>query len=204
MPFLNNIPQPAQLLSDSQPQLLNNNIQLDLSFGVDHYPFSDLTANNGFHNQVTTPAYVASPTTGLPPVTTAATPILYAFQDSANLGTIQYSRGWQIADGAPAAPSPVTCFQSPTTGVTLTANTPITAFDFTGLPHAIASAYVVGLSGSNTICEASVNWTGSALAIYLPVRPGSLIFQVSGSILQVISTAGATNVYWTVRFHRIG
>ena len=50
--FNPNIPQPANLLSNSQGQLLSNNAALDASFAVDHTLFS-ATANNGMHNKVT-------------------------------------------------------------------------------------------------------------------------------------------------------
>jgi len=52
MVFLPNIPQPTDDQSNSQGQLLGNNQQLDTSFAVDHYAFSDLTANNGKHKAV--------------------------------------------------------------------------------------------------------------------------------------------------------
>lgn len=68
MPFNPNIPQPNDDLSDSQLDLLNNNGFLNASFGVDHFPFSDATINNGKHTNVTTPNLSASP-----PVTGAIT-----------------------------------------------------------------------------------------------------------------------------------
>lgn len=52
MVFKNNIPQPTDFLSNSQVDFLNNNAQLDISMGVNHFPFSDLTANNGKHKFV--------------------------------------------------------------------------------------------------------------------------------------------------------
>ena len=52
--FNPNIPQPGDQLSDSQVDLLNNNLALDAAFGVDHYPFSSVT-NSGMHNKIDTP-----------------------------------------------------------------------------------------------------------------------------------------------------
>jgi hypothetical protein len=52
MTFDPNIPQPGDLQSDSQGDLLNNNIALDASFENDHTKFSDTTANNGLHKRV--------------------------------------------------------------------------------------------------------------------------------------------------------
>jgi hypothetical protein len=66
MPFLNNIPQPGDFLDTiSQPQLLGNMQQLDLTMGVDHYRFSDGTANNGKHNKTTFPAQAVDPATAV-------------------------------------------------------------------------------------------------------------------------------------------
>lgn len=64
MVFKPNIPQANDILSDSQGDLLGNFQQLDTSFGIDHFPFSDQTADNGFHKKVTLPGNVAAPTPG--------------------------------------------------------------------------------------------------------------------------------------------
>jgi hypothetical protein len=207
MVFLNNIPQPTTTLSNSQPQLLGNMQQLDASFAVDHYAFSNTTGNNGFHNKVTTPAYVESPPSGVPPVTTAATPIFYAFQSSANLGTIQFSRGWQAGDAAPAAPTPVTCLQSSNTAISLSANTPVTVFNFTGLPRAIASFYLVGVNSASNPgqLEVLINWDGTTVHFTQIAAFGGVNVNVSGgNTLQINSGANtASGIYWTLRLHRI-
>lgn len=57
-----NIPQPTDDLSDSQGQLLQNFNKADTSFGTDHYRFSDLTVNNGYHQRVTLPGNAPAPT----------------------------------------------------------------------------------------------------------------------------------------------
>jgi|ERR1700754_1273187 len=57
-----NIPQPLDELSDSQGQILQNFNKADSSFGTDHYRFSDLTVNNGFHQRVTFPGNSPAPT----------------------------------------------------------------------------------------------------------------------------------------------
>jgi hypothetical protein len=49
MTYNPNIPQPSDNLSDSQNDLLNNFQTLDTSFAVNHYQFSNATANNGKH-----------------------------------------------------------------------------------------------------------------------------------------------------------
>ncbi len=52
MAYNPNIPNPGDLLSDSQSQLKNNFQALDNIFAKDHFEFSDSTANKGFHKQV--------------------------------------------------------------------------------------------------------------------------------------------------------
>lgn len=44
------IPQPTDLLSNSQQQILNNFGSLDSTFAINHFKFSDGTANLGKHN----------------------------------------------------------------------------------------------------------------------------------------------------------
>lgn len=61
--YNNSIPNPGDQLDISQPQLLQNFQQLDITMGVDHFDFSDGTVNNGKHNQVTLPEKASAPTT---------------------------------------------------------------------------------------------------------------------------------------------
>lgn len=57
MTFNPAIPQPTNLISVSQGQVLTNFSQLNTQFGVDHSPFYTGSANGtGFHKQVTSPA----------------------------------------------------------------------------------------------------------------------------------------------------
>ncbi len=51
------IPQPTNLISASQPQVLTNFAQLNTQFGVDHSPFYTGSGNGtGLHKKVTSPA----------------------------------------------------------------------------------------------------------------------------------------------------
>jgi hypothetical protein len=75
MPFNPAIPQPNDLLSNSQGDLLTNNISLDASFSVNHLPFSDLTVNNGKHT------FVEMLQRPLKPVTAAAEGTIYTKDD---------------------------------------------------------------------------------------------------------------------------
>lgn len=52
MPYNPLIPQPGDLLSDSQKDILDNFSQANTTMGINHYPFTDPTANNGKHKVV--------------------------------------------------------------------------------------------------------------------------------------------------------
>lgn len=84
MPFNPNIPQPTDRLAKSQQDLLSNNLQLNTSFGVNHYPFSDLTSFNGMHAQCQFVEQVSAP------VPIAQTNTLYSIQSTP--GELFYKR----------------------------------------------------------------------------------------------------------------
>jgi len=181
-----NIPQANDDLSDSQGQILQNFNKADSSFGTDHYRFSDLTVNNGFHNRMTTPAFVDSPPTGLPPVTIANIPIMYAYQDSANVGVINYSRG-----PLNAVPTPLTHLQSTSAAIVLAPAATTNILDFTGLSRATCMIYafdaVATAPGLGRVrAVASVFWSGTFFIIDLIVGSTSILtVQASGNILQL-------------------
>lgn len=201
MAFNPNIPQAIDYQDDSQPQFLANNQQLDTSFGIDHYKFSDLTANNGFHNRVTTPAFVDNPATGLPPVTTTS-PIFYALQQTANLGVLQYSRGPNDA-----VPTPITNLKSPSTPIIFLPNSTINVLDFTGI--SIASFYFIAFD-SNTR-NSNILYYGfysSSLVNKFSISRiniGSFSLITSGDILILKNSNPITfsNLYWELQFIRI-
>lgn len=199
--FIPTIPQPNDNLDFSQGQLLSNNGGLDTVFGVDHYKFSDASANKGFHNKVTTPVFVDSPPSGLPPVTTT-NPIFYGFQDTANVGVIQYSRG-----PTNAVPTPITNLQSPVTPIVLGPAATTNVLDFTGIAHAFCLLHA-GDTGSPTLNRILtwVFWTGSAFILNdLTSGISFLDSQNTGNILQLKNNnVGAlNNVYWTLHFDRL-
>lgn len=204
MPFLNNIPQPGDKLKDSQGQLLGNNQQLNVSFGIDHYPYTDLTSNNGKHKQVTTPIQTVDPTT------TITDPKLYAKQITLPVGALQYSRGWDATNSIPAVPTPLTSLQSPATPITIGAASTIDVMDFTGLQMAFAVLYT-GETIATPNLYASVTfifWTGTALIIKSMVSATFISVQ-SGSgptinTLQIRNGGGAiNNFYSTLQFIRL-
>jgi len=64
MPYLPNIPQPTDNISDSQGQILGNFQQLQTSFSVNHVPLTT-ASNNGKHTFIEMPTLGSDPT--LPP-----------------------------------------------------------------------------------------------------------------------------------------
>ncbi len=57
------IPQPNDLLSDSQGDILQNFGAANTSFGINHYAFDDATVKNGKHKFVSLPVQIAAPAT---------------------------------------------------------------------------------------------------------------------------------------------
>ncbi len=167
--------------------------QLDTTYGVDHYPYSDPNPTNGFHNKVTTPGFIDSPPTGLPPTTTTY-PVLYGFQQYGALGLLQYSRGPNNA-----VPTPLTNINSTAAATPIPGNTSINLIDFTGISLAIFNVYAFQAGGIlPPNITATVYWIGTGF-IGLPVNSSG-----SGNILQLkATTAVPLSVYWTISFERI-
>jgi len=217
MPFDPNIPQSIDFLSESQLDLLNNNIQLDASFGVDHYKFSNVTVNNGRHNYVTTPLAVNTPATvtGHPDVT--ATELrFYAMQDTANIGLLQYSRGWDAVGATSAVPSAVTYLQSPNAAQTLLglATSTLNIFDFTGITkYAMAKVYIYNNDLITTVMpafEGLLTWRGASNELTVNEIYNSFAsnvkFEQSGNFFRMrrsINGVTLNDIYWTIQFLRI-
>lgn len=199
MTFNPNIPNPTDLLSNSQPVLKTNNQALDNIFGIDHYKYSDLTVNKGFHNKVTTPIFVDSPPTGLPPVTTT-NPVFYAFQQASNLGVLQFSRGPNNS-----VPTPVTTLQSTSAAIVLASSATTNVLDFNSAGLTIAYGFINAISDASSGGGGStyIKWINNTLTIIGPQMSGITV-QKSGTILQLMNpTSGTINVYWTLQFERI-
>lgn len=189
-------------LDISQPFLLDNTNSSDDSFGVDHYKFSNLTANNGFHNEVTTPVYVASPPTGLPPLTPAGLARIYGFQQTAPLGVLQYSRG-----PVNAQPTPITSLHSTIAASTILANTSITLLDFTGVTSAFFTVFAANMTATSSFkASAHVIWNGTSFFITPIITSTLFTFAGSGNNFQLTNNSpgsNATNMFWTIDFQRI-
>jgi hypothetical protein len=196
--YTRNQPIATDDLDISQPQLFNNTNAADTIFGFEHYAFSDKTADRGLHNTVTTPSYVATPSTGLPPTTTV-NPIFYGFQQTTPLGILQFSRGPNDA-----VPTPLTNIQSPTGGITLLAGGSTNLLDFTGIN--IANFYIIAFDKINVNASMfNVSfWNGTSFIGIISIGQGFTI-NSSGNILQIKNTTAVdfTQVYWTLNFNRI-
>lgn len=200
MAYKNNIPQSTDFLSDSQLDLLNNFQQLDVSFGIDHYTYSNLTVDNGKHNKVTTPLILG----GVHPTTLAAEPKFYAMQDSVELGVLQYSRG-----PSDAVPSPVTYFQSPNTPISLLADTTEDVLDFANITNAMFSVYVSNIQAGqlrNSVYYVQYSTTNgfNISSVFQPAQANPFLTS-SGTVLQIkaLPLTAATKAFYTVVFYRI-
>ncbi len=196
MGYSPNIPQPTQLLSNSQGDLLTNFQALDTSFGVDHYKFSNTTSNNGFHNQVTTPPWNGG---SVPPVTTL-NPIIFGFQYTPPLGILQYSEG-----PSGAVPTPLTSKNSPYAHIVVGIGATTNLMDFAGLTFAIANIYAFQQAplAAGTV---TVFWNGAAFLFVgsTSFSGGATIFQGAGSILQILNNSLAPiNLLWSLEFVRL-
>ncbi len=204
MSFNPNIPQPSDELSDSQGDILTNFSTSNTSFGIDHYPFADLTANNGKHKWVTTPLTPG----GTHPATAVNEPKLYGMQDTVPLGVIQYSRL-----GNNAVPSPVSNIESPATPIVLANLATTNVLDFTGLARAMGTVYVSDFGALGTpICIGDFRYNGPIIGLKFSILNtfsgiGTAPFTVtqSGDILQIQNTSGLArnDVYWTLVLHRV-
>lgn len=205
MVYNNAIPQPGDNLSASQSQILNNFAQLNTSFGIDHYPFTDNTVNLGKHNQVSQP-----PIDPLAHPATAAGEIkLYNMNDAAAIGSLQYSRG-----PSSAVPSPVTYLQSPAAALAIGGGATFNIVDLNAITDFCGGmVYVWGVSQANQ----ALHTMGSSMFLYNSFGGGptktltlstdvtsiNFTIQTSGTIIQVLNDATDRFYRWAVQFYRI-
>jgi hypothetical protein len=189
-----NIPQPNDNLSVSQNDILGNFQQLDTSFGIDHYKYSDATTNNGFHNQATMPLIVG----GTHPTTAAGITKIYAMQDNSPIGLINYSRG-----PSNATPTPLTSIHSAHVFV-LASPATINIVDFTGLSLGLASLFIYPDAPISPPTLIVVYWTGAGFIFNNSIANSTqLVAVASGSMLQIQNNrAISQNLYWTLQLHR--
>lgn len=198
------IPQPNDDLDVSVTDIQQNFLTANTVMAIDHYPFDNVTANKGFHKTVTSPDQVTAP---------AATvnAQFFGLEQTANLGTLQYSKRSITAYDANPIPSPITYIQSKASLITLTAGVPSLVFDFTGITAGIFTLKVLAYSPilpSDSI-SVDVFWNGSTLAIpsYFVIT-SVIIPSVSGNILyinytQILPAGPTTDVMWTLIPYRL-
>ncbi len=197
MVLIRNLPQPTDILSDSQVDLQNNNNAIDTSFGLDHYAASNLTPNNGKHAMVTTPS-------GAHPLTPTDARF-YAATDNASIGSLQYTR-----TPVNQVPTPLSCLQSSSAGITVGASGGTTTIlDFSGLPYcygSVISTFYSNLLGQWGMITYYFFWNGSS-GILAPSSSGftRATMQFSGTSLIIQNSAAATltQLAWTLNFQRI-
>lgn len=199
MVFKSGIPLPGDNLANvSQSDLLNNMQSLDSVYGTDHYAFSNLSANAGYHNTVTTPLIVG----GVHPTTTT-NPVFYGMQDSTNLGVLQYSKMPTVNTLQPPAASPVTYFQSSINPISLAAGATLNVFDFTGIARAMGLLYSMDTTVATNKVITFFVWNGTNISTFVLGNTG-LLTQVSGSIIQIKNVGVSTdNIIWTLDFKRL-
>jgi len=205
MAYFTNTPILSDNLSVSAVQMNTNFSTINTVFGIDHYDFTVAIPNGGFHKSVTTPDQ------GTAPSTSASVASFYGLIPSANIGLIQFSRG-----PSSSVPSPVTYLQSPATPLSILSAGTSNVLDFTGLPASMSTAYCFDTSTTGSppiMSQALVTWSGSVLIVTnMAFTAGSsaipttkLLFQTSGSVLQVKNNSGGnlTGTYWTLQLLRV-
>lgn len=197
--FNPNIPQSGDLLSDSQQDLLDNMQQLDASFLIDHYTFSDLTVNNGKHRQVTTPLAVAPDP--IEPPTTVDPKLFGYFPPATNVPLIQYSKGINNA-----VPSPVTLLQSPAAGINILAGNTTDLIDLSGLTQCYGTVTANNLAANNFYLFGSFWYRGAGTLVvqkYSSPTGLNLVTDAGQNILRLQAGAGGSaQTIWTVQLWR--
>lgn len=187
-----NVPQPTDILSNSQGDLLNNNNAIDDSFGRNHYAASDTTANNGKHQVIENPVQAAHP---LAPTDC----IFYGMNDHATIGPLQYTR-----KPINQVSTPITCLQSSAAGINLGAGGTTDILDFTGIPYCFGEARACCNGPGGT--WVSFFWDGAILratANQYATGGASIFISTSGAILRITAVVAVTGISWTLRFDRI-
>lgn len=197
-----NIPQANDFQDVSQGDILANFMQLDTSFDVDHYKFSDLTTDNGKHKQVTAVSQTSHPTTG------SGETKIYAYKESVapltNLGPMIYARGESNSYQTPISP-----LQSPSGGTAIGTSTTVDIFNFSNMTNVYAMLYVMDITAIRRMI--TYVYTANGLLIgkdnLLPnTSLTPLETMVNDNVIQIRNTSPtiAYTIFWTLDFKRIG
>lgn len=201
MPYQPNKPLPNDDLDVSVDDLQQNFEIANTVMSIDHYPFDNLTANKGFHKKVTSPDQGSAPA-----VTVNAQ--LFGWQQTANLGTIQYSKRSSTSGDANPVPSPITYIQSLATPIAINFGDPaVTMFDFTGLSIAIFGIKVLVINAATvSVWDSTVMWDGTNAFVF-PSNFGIFTLQTAGPLLKLFyavdSGINPLNVVWTLIPYRL-
>ena len=197
MAYKNNIPLSTDIQSVSQLDLFNNFAQLDTSFGIDHVTFSDVTADNGKHNQVTYVVQSPDPTTAA----VEAKEFSKTFNTAASnpMDAIHFTKG-----PSEAIPRPLTSFQN-TAAFNLNSSSQLIV-DLTGVTQFFAhgyisydgdkagSVYTLRFDSPGTLTVTKINSGAAQLTFTLDVSNN----------LQITRTGGLlSNIYYSIEFIRI-
>jgi len=189
-------------LDQDYVNIQGNFTQLNVVYGTDHYPFDNATPNQGFHNLVTTPSVVNNPPDGLPPATAAGILKLYAYQQYAAFGPLQYSRG-----PSSAIPTPLTSLHGGP--INIPANTKANIIDLVGMTRVMLRlSYFsdIAVSGNGKLARdtyVAFSQGTSNLNASTPVSTFGTV--MTGTVLQIHNNMvnPVNNVYWTLEFIRI-
>jgi hypothetical protein len=206
MAYNPNIPNATDYLDESQPQLKQNFQQLDTSFAIDHYAFSDIAGDTGKHKVITTVSQGTSPTAH--PTTAANEPKIYAFKSLGNIPVLDFSRG-----GSDAVPTPITILQSSAAPISYTSGTH-DIFDFSGINYCICKfLYTYQNNNSTNISNCKIEQCfvvyNSTIAVGgLEIRSifttTNFVLPVAdGSKLQVYAPNNVNQFRWAIEFIRI-
>lgn len=197
--------------------LQNNFSQLDTTYGVDHYKFSNRTGKNGFHNSVTTPIYstAATPQPGVAGL--SLNPLIFGFQYfntglNPSLGTLQFSIAPTPNIPSNAVPSPITIIQSIPSGSTLVHETSLNMLNITGLTSVILKvfAYNIRVKPPEPVAflEYTVFSNGASINI-TPIITDTLLSVVSsGNIIQLRNSGtfadnDMSHLFWSIQLIRV-
>lgn len=202
MTYNPNVPEATEKLSVSQGNLKTNSTAANTSFGIDHYPFDDLTANNGHHKTIHQPDQSSLPAIG-------STAQITGYEKNSNLGTLSWGQSTIPGTGS----SSIIPFNSSSSPISLAAGATTDIIDVTGLTIFYAQVFAVDiknfLSGNLQFANYIISYDGATLNLrnLSVVTPVSILSVIeTGAKFQLKNAPSATitlsNVFWTMNIYR--
>ena len=207
MAYNPNIPNASDYQDESQVQLKQNFQQLDTSFSINHYGFSDISGETGKHKVITTVSQGTSPTAH--PTTAANEPKIYAFKSLGNIPVLNFSRG-----GSDAVPTAITKVHSSSAPITLPMGT-TNIFDFTGINYCLCRFVFNYQNQSSTdiinsstreyyvVYNTTLATSGGKVMPVTIDGIGNMQAGFTGTNLNVTTLTGCTQFRWVLEFLRI-